>query len=123
MKTLLTLILFSLATVATAADVPLSLTDNSDNETGFRWERSIDDGEFEVIGTTLANVTKFFDIDVPTGVVLNYKAHAYNRHGPSGDTNIVIEDTHTPNAPTEMVKEITITEVTHTETTTTTKYQ
>ena len=74
--------------VATALTnkIDLSWTDNSDNETGFYIERSVNGGNFVRIDSTSANVTSYSDADVVPGDVYVYRVFAYNDSGVSTST-------------------------------------
>jgi len=54
----------------------LRWTDNSNNEQGFQIERSIDGGEFEVIGSVSANATVFLDTQNSQIGIYSYKVRA-----------------------------------------------
>lgn len=73
----------------------LMWTDNSDNEDGFRIERSSNGRSFGEIARVRANVTRYHDTDVEDGMRYWYRVHAYNTYGRSGYSNtidIVAED-------------------------------
>ncbi len=97
MKTLVASILF--AATAQAVELPLSFTDNSDNESGFIVERKEDGGEFVQLLTLEANVTKFVDPDVPLGKTVTWRVYAWNEYGDSGFSNQVAEITIPPIGP------------------------
>jgi uncharacterized delta-60 repeat protein len=52
--------------------IDLSWTDNSDNEDGFLFLRSVNEGEWESYATLPANQTSFSDTDVAVGQILRY---------------------------------------------------
>lgn len=66
--------------------IDLTWTDNSDNETGFYIERSVNGGGFVRIDSTGANVTNYSDMDVAPGDVYVYRVFAYNNDGISTST-------------------------------------
>lgn len=74
------------ATVLSATSVALNWKDNSNNETGFRVERSIGNSvSYQVLTNSLsANTTTYTDNIATAGVVYNYRVVAYNGSGDSG---------------------------------------
>ncbi len=63
----------------TSNGVTLSWTDNSDNEAGFRIERSADGGlTWLTAGTTAANITTFADNSLAGGTTYAYRVRAIN---------------------------------------------
>ena len=85
--------IFSLAMLfpgasAWAADLTLTWTDNSDNETGFKIERSMDGVSFGEVATTGANVTSYADTGLTVGQQYHYRVAAYNGAGDSGFSNV-----------------------------------
>ncbi|MDQ8201732.1 fibronectin type III domain-containing protein [Pelagicoccus sp. SDUM812003] len=66
----------------------LSWTDNSDNEDGFRIERSTTGGPFTLLATVARNITRYRDDTVEEGVLYRYRVVAFNQFGSSGPTNI-----------------------------------
>jgi regulation of enolase protein 1 (concanavalin A-like superfamily) len=89
--------------------VDLGWTDGSDNETGFRIQRSSGSGNFEVIGTVSSNVTNFADTNVEAGVTYTYNIVSFNNTGTSVASNsreITIPGTAVgtvPNAPSGFI--------------------
>ncbi len=65
--------------------VSLTWTDNSNNETGFKVNRSLNGTDFTLIGTTASNTTNFDDV-VSTGTYY-YRVEAYNSVGDSAPSN------------------------------------
>lgn len=88
-----------LATSLQAADLTLSWQDNSDNEDGFEIWRKVNDGNWELIGASNADVATFNDAVIPIGAILTYRVRAWNQFGESGFTNDVVVGTFPPNAP------------------------
>ena len=88
----------SLSSVAFSAE-NLSWNDNSDNESGFKIERSIDGGEFIEIGETGPDVAEFIDQDPPLGADLSYRVYAWNEYGNSGYSNTASTSTKPPSQP------------------------
>lgn len=66
----------------------LSWTDNADNETGFKIERSTNGGAYSQIDTVAANETTYNDTAVNDGTQYNYRVRAYNDGGNSGYSNV-----------------------------------
>lgn len=66
----------------------LSWTDNSDNETGFGIERSVDGGAtFVKIGEVAANITTFDDPNLNPNSYC-YRVYAFNTYGNSAFSNV-----------------------------------
>jgi uncharacterized protein (TIGR02145 family) len=63
--------------------VHLIWIDRSNNETGFKIERKLDDGAFEVIGTTAENITTFDDNGLTPCLAYTYRVYSYNADGNS----------------------------------------
>ncbi len=72
-----------------------------DNEIGFRIERAIGTGAFEIIGEALANVTSFTDKETVAGSTNRYRVVAYNAVGDSLSA-IVTVGPPPPAAPTNL---------------------
>ena len=70
----------------------LSWTDTSNNETGFKIERSTDDfltvGNTTLVTTTGANVTSFLDANLTANTTYSYRVRATNAGGDSGNSNV-----------------------------------
>jgi hypothetical protein len=56
----------------------LSWRDNAGNETGFRIERRLGNGAFQLIATLASNVTAFTDLTAPPSTVCAYRIQAVN---------------------------------------------
>ncbi|HAW70409.1 MAG TPA: hypothetical protein DHD79_03900 [Firmicutes bacterium] len=70
--------------------VNLQWKDNSNNETGFRVERSITtDSNFQALGNTSANTTFFTDNTIEVGKTYYYRVRAVNSAGTSNPSNVV----------------------------------
>lgn len=67
----------------------LSWTDNSNNEDGFKIERSIDDVTFTEIGTTASNITTYIDSTGAALTLYYYRVTAYNSAGSSAYSNTI----------------------------------
>ena len=69
---------------ALAAQLQLTWVDNSNNETGFKIERStVTTGPFSQIATVGANVTSYIDANLANGTTYCYRVRAYNGAGDS----------------------------------------
>ena len=79
-----------LAATATAGlQIDLTWQDNSNNETGFKVERSPDGTEgWTEIATTLANVAAYSNVGLNPGTFYCYRVRAYNVTGDSDYSNI-----------------------------------
>jgi len=76
------------AEVVGADSVALSWTDNANNETGYRVERSLSSGSgFGEIANIGANTTSYTDAGLTTGTTYYYRVAAYNAGGDSGYSN------------------------------------
>lgn len=88
------------------ADLVLSWTDNADDETGFRLERSHDGGESWLLLAFMdADVESHVDLSVPPGSVV-YRLAAVNDFGQSAysvSESIVVEAEAVPGAPGELI--------------------
>lgn len=70
--------------------VNLQWTDNSNNETGFRVERSVTtDSNFQALGNISANTTVFSDNTIEAGRKYYYRVKAVNSSGASNPSNSV----------------------------------
>jgi hypothetical protein len=78
----------SLTATAAAAQVGLSWTDNSSNETGFAIQRRTGTGgTWAQIATTAANVTSFADTSIDSSTTYYYRVEALNDSLESGFSN------------------------------------
>lgn len=75
------------ATAASSSQVNLSWTDNSNNETGFRIERSTDGSNFSQIATRGAGVTNYSNTGLDSCTRYYYRVRAYNGGGDSEYSN------------------------------------
>jgi fibronectin type 3 domain-containing protein len=79
----------TLAAVATSTQVKLTWADNSNNEDGFRIERSSDNVSFTQLGSNLAaGATTFTDLSVIVGQTYYYRVVAFNIAGSSAASNV-----------------------------------
>jgi len=92
MKDLISIIAAILfATLAQAATITLTWSDNSDNEEAFEIERSEETPpNFLPIGTVGADVTTFADTTPLVGVEYSYRVRAVNEFGFSGFSNTAV---------------------------------
>ncbi|MCG8698318.1 MAG: fibronectin type III domain-containing protein [Bacteroidales bacterium] len=75
-------------TATSSSSTTLTWTDNSDNETGFRLERSLSEGAGYTEITVLdANVTTFEDSDLEAATTYYYRVLAFNETGSSVHSN------------------------------------
>jgi hypothetical protein len=71
-----------------AMRMELRWTDKSNNETGFLIERKVGKtGTWEQLGSTVANVARFFDTNVEAGLTYCYRVKAINPSEESGYSN------------------------------------
>ena len=84
---------------AFAGQLTLSWNDNSDNEDGFKIERSFDGASYAEIGTTGADVSTYVDSSVVDDQDYTYRVKAYNLYGDSGYSNIATGLYESPNSP------------------------
>ena len=86
---------------AIAGQLTLTWNDNSDNENGFKVERSIDGETFNLIGSVESGVATYLDATVVENQIYSYRVKAHNEYGDSGYTNTAIGSVEDPNdAPT-----------------------
>ncbi|MBA3323690.1 MAG: fibronectin type III domain-containing protein [Pyrinomonadaceae bacterium] len=76
-------------TSVSANQINLQWTDNSNNETGFRIERSTDGIAFPLIDTVGQNITSYSGAGLTAGTFYYYRVRAYNAQGNSAYTNRV----------------------------------
>jgi uncharacterized repeat protein (TIGR01451 family) len=74
--------------------ITLTWTDNSDNEDGFKIERSLDGSSgWVLVGTVMTDVTTYVDTGLVPGTTYYYRVFAYNADGASAHSSNVIEGT------------------------------
>jgi Fibronectin type III domain. len=77
-----------IATAVSSSEIDLSWTDNSDNETEFKIERSTDAGvTFTEIATVGADVTTYPDTGLTPLTTYSYRVRASNSAGDSAYSN------------------------------------
>ena len=69
--------------VISTTGINLIWTDRSTNETGFKIERKLEGGTFEVIGTTATNIATFSDTGLTQSTNYIYRVYSYNEGGKS----------------------------------------
>jgi fibronectin type III domain protein len=95
------------ATAVSSTGINVSWTDNSDNEDGYKIERSIDGTSFTQIGTTTANTTSYPDSGLSASTSYYYRVRAYNAAGSSSYDSTASATTQAhplavPSAPTNL---------------------
>jgi uncharacterized protein YkwD len=100
------------ATPVPPTQINLSWTDNSDNESGFRIERSPDGTTWTEIATVGANVTTYSNTGLTCNQTYYYRVRAYNAQGNSGYSNTVsvapAGDIYEPDNTSNNAKSITV---------------
>ena len=76
------------ATAVSRSQINLSWTDNSNDETGFKIERSRDGISFTQIGTVGSNVTAVGNTGLSRKTTYYYRVRAYNNAGDSAYSNV-----------------------------------
>ena len=81
--------------------VTLSWTDNANNETGFKVERSTDGGStwFQIYSYAAVGITTYVDGTVQGATAYAYRVREYNGGGNSGYSNVATVTTPNPPAP------------------------
>ena len=90
----------------TASSIRLNWTDNSDNETGFQVERSLNPGTgFVRITTTTSDVTTYTSTGLVQNTIYYFRVRAINPSGTSAYSNVIGGTTLLlpPDAPSNMV--------------------
>jgi carboxypeptidase T len=79
------------ATPVSQTRIDLAWADNSDNESGFQIERSLDGSTWiwTLVYTTTANVTVYSDTGLTCGTPYSYRVRAHNAGGESDYSNVV----------------------------------
>jgi hypothetical protein len=88
-----------IATAVSSGEIDLQWVDNSNNETGFAVERSVDGTTFAQIAATAINVTTYADTNVSPSTNYFYRVRALGSLGDSTDSNVANATTGTANIP------------------------
>jgi len=89
-----------MASAASTTQINLSWTDSSNNETGFKVERSTTvNGNYTLLTTTAANVTTYQNTGLTASTTYFYRVSAVNAVGTSATTDPVSATTQSPPAP------------------------
>ncbi|MFZ5800817.1 MAG: fibronectin type III domain-containing protein, partial [Candidatus Omnitrophota bacterium] len=96
------------ASVVSSSQINLAWTDNSNNEDGFKIERTSSSTAFVQIATVGAGVTSYQDANLTANTTYNYRVRAYNAAGDSGYSNTASATTQAaqptvPNAPSNLI--------------------
>ena len=76
------------ATAVSSSQIDLAWTDNADNETGFKIERSPDSATWAQIATVGANVRTYSNNGLSASTFFSYRVRAYNGGGDSTYSNV-----------------------------------
>ena len=88
------------ATAISRSRVDLAWSDNSNNETGFKIERSVSGGRtWSQVATVRANITAYSDTWVVPHTTYSYRVRAYNTNGNSAYSNIATVTTPSSSQP------------------------
>ena len=93
--------------VVSSSQINLNWADNSDNEDGFKIERSLDGNSFTQIASVGANVNNYSDIGLASATTYYYRVLAFNSVGNSAYSNTASATTLTklvlPSMPSNLV--------------------
>jgi gliding motility-associated-like protein len=87
------------ATTISDQEITLSWVDNSDNETGFEIQRSLNGTSYIAIDTVEASITTFTDGNLMLGTQYYYRVAGINSHGKSPFSNVATSVTTGSNQP------------------------
>ena len=85
-----------MASATSSSQVQLTWTDNSDNETGFDVERSLDQNQWNVVSSVGINQEGFFDTGLESETAYYYRVRAKNSGGTSSYSNVANATTDAP---------------------------
>jgi hypothetical protein len=88
------------ATAVSSTQINLSWIDNSDNETGFKLERSRNGTTFSQLARRGANVTTFSNTGLAASTTYYYRVYAYNAGSNSAYSNVASATTLPSSTPT-----------------------
>jgi len=98
------------ATTVASTQVDMAWADNSNNEDGFRIERSDDGGgTWNTVGTTAANVMTFSDTGLTPATGYMYRVYAFNAVGNSANSTNVLAVTTTTGTPPAVPSNLLVT--------------
>ena len=89
------------ATVISATSIDVVWADQSNNETGFRLERSLDGTTYTAVGSVAANIRVFSDTTAVNGATYQYRVVAFNPVGEAA-SGVAIITAAAPNAPSDL---------------------
>ncbi|SDS43056.1 S8 family serine peptidase [Opitutus sp. GAS368] len=84
------------ATATSSSAINLTWTDNTNNEDGFRVERSTDNTTFTQVASLAANSTSYSDTGLAASTTYYYRVRAFNSAGNSGYSNTASATTQAP---------------------------
>jgi hypothetical protein len=92
-------------TVNSPNSITLNWNDNSNNETGFKIERKVGSGNFDLLNSVDTNINTYTDNSVLETEMYSYRVYAYNSTSSSGFSNTTSVITAIPvelNAPSKI---------------------
>jgi subtilisin family serine protease len=91
------------ATAASSSRINLTWTDDANNETGFKIERSTDGSNFAQVGVVGANISSTSNLNLTGGTIYYYRVRAFEGPNHSAFSNTATATTQpTPAAPTNL---------------------
>src|SRR5690606_29048847 len=84
------------ATAVSSSRIDLAWSDNSDDESGFRIERSTNGSDWSQIATVGANVKSYSATGLSASTTYYFRVRAYNAAGHSGYSNVSTATTEDP---------------------------
>jgi hypothetical protein len=95
-------------TIVSSKKIQLSWIDNSNNESGFKIERSTDGTTFVLIATVGTNVTTYSNTGLTASTTYYYRVRAFNSVGKSAYSNTVNITLGVPAAPSNLIASATL---------------